>query len=504
MSLDARDLIFEPERYSEIPAARLFEAASRGYLGVDHRFLHALLDDPERSISDLLRFASEDHAQDQVVLDEVLVDMFRYLRTPKALPFYIEQIRLNPSDVSDDLVESVVELGAPAMEPLLALLDELKEPGDLPFMLAALRIRDPRILGALERGIESDAVSGALSLEIYGDPAGISAIEAALARVPNDDVHDRKIVQTAIDILKLPPPESSEAPKQFDIWDKYPEEEFPPLEILSDDDRLILLERGSAAMRAEVVASYNGSEPPLLVRAKILDLAKNDPEPSVRGAGWEALSEVSDEPELRRAMLEVLRNPGASVEEKGGAAIALAERSDNAAVFQAIEALYENQSSRAQALKAMARSLDRRFSAYPPRHLADSDIEVKRQAIWGVGYLRLSSEAPRLEALFDEEEFRRDALFAYALASPGETSPGRAPALLNKVDQLAGGLVPDEAELVKIAIDQRLMLAGHKAAFFGDETSEEPEAKPTSSEKTGRNDPCPCGSGKKFKKCCGA
>jgi preprotein translocase subunit SecA len=22
--------------------------------------------------------------------------------------------------------------------------------------------------------------------------------------------------------------------------------------------------------------------------------------------------------------------------------------------------------------------------------------------------------------------------------------------------------------------------------------------------KTGRNDPCPCGSGKKFKKCCGA
>ena len=26
---------------------------------------------------------------------------------------------------------------------------------------------------------------------------------------------------------------------------------------------------------------------------------------------------------------------------------------------------------------------------------------------------------------------------------------------------------------------------------------------PTSRAKTGRNDPCPCGSGKKFKKCCG-
>ena len=28
--------------------------------------------------------------------------------------------------------------------------------------------------------------------------------------------------------------------------------------------------------------------------------------------------------------------------------------------------------------------------------------------------------------------------------------------------------------------------------------------KPVASNKVGRNDPCPCGSGKKFKKCCGA
>lgn len=29
-------------------------------------------------------------------------------------------------------------------------------------------------------------------------------------------------------------------------------------------------------------------------------------------------------------------------------------------------------------------------------------------------------------------------------------------------------------------------------------------AKPDAASKTGRNDPCPCGSGKKYKKCCGA
>ena len=31
-----------------------------------------------------------------------------------------------------------------------------------------------------------------------------------------------------------------------------------------------------------------------------------------------------------------------------------------------------------------------------------------------------------------------------------------------------------------------------------------PKGVPRRSEKVGRNDPCPCGSGKKFKKCCGA
>ena len=31
-----------------------------------------------------------------------------------------------------------------------------------------------------------------------------------------------------------------------------------------------------------------------------------------------------------------------------------------------------------------------------------------------------------------------------------------------------------------------------------------PRTLPIASEKIGRNDPCPCGSGKKYKKCCGA
>jgi len=39
----------------------------------------------------------------------------------------------------------------------------------------------------------------------------------------------------------------------------------------------------------------------------------------------------------------------------------------------------------------------------------------------------------------------------------------------------------------------------------GDEEPEKKtEKKHPQSDKVGRNDPCPCGSGKKYKKCCGA
>jgi len=205
-------------------------------------------------------------------------------------------------------------------------------------------------------------------------------------------------------------------------------------------------------------------------------------------------------------MLAVLQNPDAPLEERGGVAIALAQQCDNKIVFDAIENLYADPGSRAKALKAMARSFDRRFAAYPPKHLDDPDPEIKRQAIWGIGYLNIGSEASRLVPFFDDDEFRGDALFAYAIAVPGETSRGRIRALLRKVDEVAGGFKPDEEELIEVALDQRLMLHGKEPVFSAedDEYEDPPAIEAVPPAKPGRNDPCPCGSGKKYKKCCGA
>jgi HEAT repeat protein len=480
---------------------------------VDQRLLHAILDFPENSLPDIVRFAAQDHDDDLMDLEPLLIDLFHTLHTPAAVPFLVRAIRNNMDDVPDDLVEAIVELGASAVEPLLALLGEFegKDAGDIPFVLAAVRVRDARVLEALTRRLAVDPQDAALVLETYGDPAAIPAMEAALAQIPAGDSGPRAPLEAAIRSLRTPDEPDSTADEPFDIWDLYPQVAAPDFHALEDEDRLAMLQHGSPTLRAEVASSCQGTELPDAIRARLVQLAKTDPEPKVRGACWEALGEIGDDPELREAMLKVLADPKAPIEERAGAAIGLAEQSDNPAVYKAIQNLYEDPRSRAKALKAMARSFDKRFSAYPSKHLDDPDPATKTQAIWGVGYLNLASEAPRLAEFFDQDEFRTDALFAYALAIPGETSAGRIRALMAKVEKAAGGFREDEEDLVRIALDQRLMLHGKDPVFFPDEEEEDehdhdhlhaPEPV-IATPKPGRNDLCSCGSGKKYKKCHG-
>jgi hypothetical protein len=500
-----KDLIFDPERLADVPPEKLLEAAAAGYIGVDHRFLHAVVDRPGVSIPALVRFAAEDHEDDTVELDEVLVDIFHHLRTPAAVPFLVDLARRDPLDIQDDLVETLVLFGAASVDPLLGLLKEIEEAGedagDVPFLLSQLRVHDPRILEALTQRLANGDPEAPLLLDMYSDPAAIPALEAALARLTADDTGAFRI-KSYIKDLASGDPEVEEQEEPFDIWALYPKEDSPPLEMVDDDARIAMLEAGPAELRAEVAAYYRAPGFTEKIGARLLKMAKSDPDLHVRGECWETLGEISNEREIRRALLDVLADAGTSVEEKGGAAVALAQQTDNGAVFQAIEDLYADPRGRAKALKAMGRSFDKRFAAYPPQHLDDPDREVKRQAIWAVGYLNLQAEAPRLEAFFDDDEFRGDALFAYALSVPGETSPGRIRSLLNKVEEAVGGFKPDEEELAEVALDQRLILHGKKPVFSA-ESEEVDDDEPAAPAKVGRNDPCPCGSGKKYKKCCG-
>jgi hypothetical protein len=334
---------------------------------------------------------------------------------------------------------------------------------------------------------------------MYGDPAAIPALQAVLERLPVDAT-DRFRIRSYIEQLSTASPVAGEQDEPFDIWAEYPKTFGGPFDLLENDDRLALLDSVSAEVRRAVAEVSRGSEQNDKIRRRLLQLAKNDPDNSVRGECWESLEDLSDEPEVRRAMTATLTDSTASPEERGGVAVALAQHVDDPKIFRAIEELYGDPRSRAKALKAMGRSFDRRFAAYPVKDLDDADAEIRRQAIWAVGYLSLSSEAPRLVPLFDDDEFRTDALFAYALCAPGQTSKAYMKSLLHKIDELAGGFKPEEEELVEVALDQRLIMHGKDPAV----RDEDPDDAPAISTKVGRNDPCPCGSGKKYKKCCGA
>jgi hypothetical protein len=167
-------------------------------------------------------------------------------------------------------------------------------------------------------------------------------------------------------------------------------------------------------------------------------------------------------------MLAALRRGNLSVTERGGLLVGLSPEADRDEVRVAVNELYKTPGGRAKALEAMWRSVHPSYRENFARHLNDADLESRRAAVWGVGYYGIRSELDKIRALFDDEELRSDALFAYTLAVPAEVTRGRIKGLLARVDRDAKGLSEMEEELVKAALDERLMLAG-KEPFFTQE-----------------------------------
>jgi hypothetical protein len=497
-------------------AQELLEAAARGRVGVDRRFVQAILDSGDAA--GVLRFARAPHDRDRIELEPLLVDLFRYFQTPEALEsealkFYVDVIRRAPEEVEDSLIQALLPFGARAVDPLLALYDQLDEEqgSDVAFLLAALRLRDPRVLQILLDRLEFDAADGAFCLGLYGDPSAKPALEKLLAEIPESDQELRREITHAVEQLDAPEPDYQ--PEPFDILADYPERELPPFDVLDEAERIEMLASMEADVRAGAAHGFFNQALNAKSRAALFGLAKNDPDAAVRGEAWAALGDALEDPVIREGMIAVLNDASKPVEERGGAAVGLYSVADRDDVGTGLEALYElGGKARIKALEAMWRSLWEPYAKYFPPHLDDKDPKLLRQAIRGAGYFRLTRYADKIAGFFDREDpyddLREDALFAYALAMPGETTRGRARGLLRKIDALAG-LSQAETELVMFALDERLRLHGLAPVFEGGEEEHEHEIQPepptpAQPQKIGRNDPCPCGSGKKYKRCHGA
>src|SRR5271165_1066798 len=404
----------DPNQLASIAPAVILDSIAHGYLALDHRALRALIDWPDETVAAIACFAKRDHSEDVVDLEPDLVSLIRHLRAPGGIPFLIDSIRVAPIEIPDNVIETLVLLGQPAIEPLLQLYAELDETegGEVAFILASLRVHDDRILKVLLDRLRFDGGDGAFLLGLHHDPAALPALEKQLTELTEDEDKVRKEVVEAIDTLRNPPPPLTTETDEFDIWEMYSTEEQLPVELLDEGDRVELLDHPEASVRAMAVQSFFNREIEPEVREKLFELAKTDPEVKVRARAWEALADVSDEtPDVVEAMLRIMRDPETPLEEQAGVLVGLSPEADRNEVRRAMEEMYKQPAFRAKALEAMWRSMHPSFRDHFAKHLKDEDLETRRNAIWGVGYHGIRSELDKLRCFFGDEDLRTDALF---------------------------------------------------------------------------------------------
>jgi hypothetical protein len=461
-------LLLDPDKLLEAKPGEVLEEASQAHLGLDHRFLHALIDRQAEALPAVLAFGARDRSADKVDLALELIAILRFWKTPEAVPFLLQFIKEDPEDVPDDVVIALVDNAPHSLEPLLQLYAELEETeaGEVAFILATLPLRDERILKLLIDRLEYDLADTVLLLDMYGDPAAAPAIEKQAATLDDSEQELKQEIAVMLAALQSKTEVENRVEREpFDIWELYPEKADPPLDLLDEDERQELLDHPVAAMRAVAASSFFNQPLTLEQRRILLRLAQHDQAANVRARAWEALIDATEEAEVVAAMLKALHNPALPVEERGGLLVGLAPETDRNEVRQAIKDLYAIPAGRAKSLEAMWRSIHPSFRDYFAPHLADTDLEIRRGALWGVGYFGLKSELDKVRRLFEDEDLRTDALFAYALAIPTEVSRGRMKGLLQRIEKDARGLSEIEEELVKAALDERLMLAGKEPVF---------------------------------------
>ncbi|MBY0508441.1 MAG: hypothetical protein K2X03_31310 [Bryobacteraceae bacterium] len=452
--------MLDASQYSATPVYTLLDEASQGRIGIDQRWLRAILDRGPAALEDIIRFGLQPPGEQRLDLTDDLVAMARYFADPRALGYLTEVVRRDPTEIPDDLNFALPAFGAAAVEPLLKLADELEEDqaGEVAFLLAGLGqkgVRDPRILALLLDRLEYDLRDGALCLGLYGDPAAIPAIEKFLVELPNDNQ-----LQFALNELREP---SKVEDEPFDIWASYPEVSAPDFSVMDEEARVEILRTGSdAADRAEAAHSFFTDDMSDDTVRALLAAARGDSDPVVRARCWETIASHEDSPIIRKELQQRLDDASVAIEERAGCLVGLALL-DSPIHDQAV-LLYPQAAIRPKVLEAMWRSLDKRFGKYFVAHLDDPHLETQRIAIRGVGYLQLRGELARLKAMWSEEELREDALYAFALAAPSDPTPSALRTLLKRITADAR-LSEDETELVMLALDERLRMAGKSPVF---------------------------------------
>ena len=386
--------------------------------------------------------------------------------------------------MDDSLIQALLPFAEKAATPLLALYEELgeEEGSDVAFLLAALRVRDPRVLKLLLDRLEYDAADGAFCLGLYGDPAAQAPLEKMLAEVPEDEVDLHREIAYALEQLKAPEPKYQ--PEPFDLFAEYPEHELPAFEVLDESERRAMFASPEADVRAGAAHTFFNQDLDKLTREALFTLAPADPDATVRGQAWASLGDAADRNRAHPRRPD--RHPQRRIEihrrtRRRRHRPLRRSRPPRRPQRSWKPSTPQGGKARIKALEAMWRSLWEPYAKFFPEHLDDTkpenqDVELLRHALRGAGYFRLTRHADKIASFFNRAEpyddLRDDALFAYALAMPGETTRGRVKGMLRKIDSIAH-LTQPETELVTFALDERLRLHGLAPVFEAEQADDE-------------------------------
>lgn len=438
-----------------------------GRAGFDHAFLDSFLRDRDAAEEALVAFVKEDHEDDLVDIEDQIFDLFRHLRSPRALEFYIARLGEQIEGAEDETIEAFAELGDVAVGPLLDLYNELEEEeaGEVAFVLAAIQAPDPRITELLLGRLEYDAQDAAICLGLHGDPAAKPALERLLAEVKErpEAVTLRAEVEAAIEEVSKEREREERAP--FNIYETCEEFQPPYFEVMEPAEAFQWIESPDPRVRRALADNIDDAD---LSESLVLELANRaatDEDLSVRCALWRAVMLG----ELSEALLDTVRSrmEDDSVEdlERVTLLIMLAKAAYSPEVKSRILDFYGNQELRATAIEAMWYSADPEFLPLVRAHLLDDDIEIRRSAILGAGFYVDTSSAPQLIPSMSVEDLRLDAIHSYALAHPGKVTRITAQQVLKHVEQVAGGLEGGEITVAMTGIDLRLGLQGIRPYF---------------------------------------
>ncbi len=417
-------MFLTPVDYSQSPVEQLLLEMAKGRLPLDHQLITHLEGRVEQAAAAIAQIGLGSDEQWRFNIDEELIALAHHLKHPDALPYLISL--LNDEEPVDGVFDALAALGPAALEPLLAAYEEAEEAStraNVAFALAALGIEDERV-AQIVASQEDDSAR-----DLYAE-------------------------------------RGSAVPDGYDIRAEFPDRGLPVADALTIDERFELLESPLEEYRILGAASLFHEEFAAKGQDALLSKAQSDPSVAVRAHCWQALDQAIDREEIVQVMIERLGDPDLTAEEKGGLLVALHPLADRPEINQEIREAYNHPETRLKALEAMWRSLEPEFAEFFPKHLEDSDLDIRRVALRGTGTSGLTGEMGRVRKMLNEADVREDALFAYAMISPGKPTAAFLRQVYSKLEREAGGFTDEEEEVVRIALDERLRAAGKPPVFL--------------------------------------